>query len=57
MTPRTPTESDVRDTVLAFRVSEAEADRIRAAADRRGIGVTVYIRESMLAAAKRQKAA
>lgn len=38
-----------RTTVLSFKVSPAEATRIRRAAKRKGLGVTVYIREATLA--------
>ena len=47
--PLSPRDESPRTTVLSFKVSPAEATRIRRAAKRKGLGVTVYIREATLA--------
>jgi hypothetical protein len=44
-----PSRADTRGTVLSFKVSAKEALRIRRAAKKAGLGVTIYIREATLA--------
>lgn len=52
-----PSRADTRGTVLSFKVSAKEALRIRRAAKKAGLGPTVYIRETTLAAVDAPRAA
>jgi uncharacterized protein (DUF1778 family) len=57
MSPRTgrPPSEDPRSVVLSLRLTTAESEALREAADRAGQPVTVFVRERALAAAKRTR--
>lgn len=58
MPPRTgrpPTTGETRNEVLRVRVSEAERERMQAAADRAEQPLAVWMHDRLIAAAKRAR--
>ncbi len=50
-----PPSANPRGTALAIRVTPAEHDELRVAADKAGQPLTAFVRDKALAAARRQR--